>query len=314
MQKLIIHFLITLLMLKLSHGNFSALNSIYLNSVFQLEVEDLEIEFLFLIAGGLRHPIPMEKFVPYMVSIRSRNPQKYFGDNHFCAGTIFGKDLVLTTAHCVMDKRRVITKPRRLLLVAGTPNRVEPSNTTIQYPVRSLAANLNFVRKNQNDIAIIRLKGVIPENSTAIKSIRLPEGPPQFGAHCTILGWGRLCRNGPLSDLATHLGVHLFSPEECRQKLPDRFKEGMLCAGENKPFKQDPCRGDSGGPLICNNTLTGIISWTIGCGSFHAASLYTDVWYHRQWIEQQLSKSNNLTMANDILIYMLLSVLIFWRK
>ncbi|XP_061401483.1 serine protease 53-like, partial [Musca vetustissima] len=244
-------------------------------------MEDPETEFTYLIAGGSRNPIPMEKFLPYMVSIRSRNPQKYFGDNHFCAGTIIEKDLVLTTAHCVMDKRRVITKPRRLLLVAGTPNRVEPANTTIQYPVRSLVANTNFVRKNLNDIAIIRLKGLIPENSSAIRAIKLPVGPPQYGSHCTLLGWGRLCRNGPLSDLATHLGVRLYTPEECRQKLADRFKEGMLCAGENKPFKQDPCRGDSGGPLICNNTLTGIISWTIGCGSFHAASLYTDVCHYR---------------------------------
>ncbi|XP_073822342.1 trypsin-like [Musca autumnalis] len=301
-----INILIILTILIPISANVTYVQMVPLEDLLLLDMEDPEIDFIFLIVGGSRHPIPMEKFLPYMVSIRSRNPQKYFGDNHFCAGTIFQEDLVLTTAHCVMDKRRVITKPRSLLLVAGTPNRVQPANTTVQYPVRSLSANTNFVRKNQNDIAIIRLKGVIPENSNAIRAIKLPKGPPEFGSHCTILGWGRLCRNGPLSDLATHLGVRLFTPEECRKMLPHRFKEGMLCAGENKPFKQDPCRGDSGGPLICNNTLTGIISWTLGCGSLHAASLYTDVWYHRQWIEKHLSKSNKMSIVNDILILLLL--------
>ncbi|XP_075151120.1 trypsin-3-like [Haematobia irritans] len=280
-----------------------------LDDMLQFEMDDPETEFTFLIVGGMRNPIVIKKYLPYMVSIRSRNPQKYFGDNHFCAGTIFAKDMVLTTAHCVMDKRRVLTKPRRLLLVAGTPNRIEPSNTTMQYPVRSLTANTNFVRKNQNDIAIIRLKGEIPENSEHIKAIKLPNGPPPYGEYCIILGWGRLCRDGPLSGMPTHLRVKLYTPEECKQKLPDHYREGMLCAGEDRPFKQDPCRGDSGGPLICNHTLTGIISWTIGCGSIYTASLYTDVWYNRQWIDEHMRDAANYLQASN---YSIGYVLILW--
>uniref|UniRef100_A0A1I8PM31 Peptidase S1 domain-containing protein n=1 Tax=Stomoxys calcitrans TaxID=35570 RepID=A0A1I8PM31_STOCA len=282
------------------------INNSHIEKMLQLEADDPTSEFTFLIAGGLRNPVIMKKFLPYMVSIRSRNPQKYFGDNHFCSGTIFGKDLVLTAAHCVMDKRRVLTKPRRLLLVAGTPNRVEPSNTTVQYPARSLTAHTNFVRKNRNDIAVIRLKGEVPEKSDSIKAIKLPSGPPPYGSQCIVLGWGRLCRDGPLSGFATHLRVKLYTPEECQRKLPNKFKEGMLCAGEDRPFKQDPCRGDSGGPLICNDTLTGIISWTIGCGSFYAASLYTDVWYNRQWIDQHISKAYHLKPHYFVYVLLLL--------
>lgn len=69
------------------------------------ENADSESEYIFLIAGGYRVKSVLQ-LSKYMVSIRSRNPQKYFGDNHFCAGTIIGKQTVLTSAHCVMELSR----------------------------------------------------------------------------------------------------------------------------------------------------------------------------------------------------------------
>ncbi|TMW40346.1 hypothetical protein DOY81_014574, partial [Sarcophaga bullata] len=116
--------------------------------------------------------------------------------------------------------------------------------------------------------------------------------PPPHGMQCTIIGWGRLMRKGPLAAAAMTVNVLLFNEEQCKYYMQRHYHDGVLCAGDSHGQDEDPCRGDSGGPLICNNELTGIISWTIGCGTDDFPSLYTDVWYHRDWIAKHLNKAD----------------------
>ncbi|XP_017126652.2 uncharacterized protein LOC108145627 isoform X2 [Drosophila elegans] len=43
------------------------------------------------------------RLAKYIVSIRSRTPRKFFGDNHFCGGVIVSQKYILTAAHCAME-------------------------------------------------------------------------------------------------------------------------------------------------------------------------------------------------------------------
>lgn len=61
------------------------------------------------------------------------------------------------------------------------------------------------------------------------------------------------------------------------------LRDGMLCIG-NMSGGVDSCQGDSGGPAICDNLLTGIVSFGYQCARPNRPGIYTNVEYYKDWI------------------------------
>ncbi|XP_033251794.1 trypsin-like isoform X2 [Drosophila miranda] len=242
----------------------------------------------------------------YVVSLRSRTPRKYFGDNHYCGGVIVSRTFILTAAHCTMD-RKIMHRARVLLVVAGTPNRLKFwRGRTVNAPVKDVYVPENFTMFNTNNIALLKLAIELPDNPY-IAIATLPIHEPEYNINYTLLGWGRVYKGGPLASSILHVDVLLLDHQTCDDML-HTFKDEMMCAGNlENDQDENPCAGDTGSPLLLNGTVYGVVSYRIGCGSKSLPSVYTNVFAHKEWIDD-IMKTDDTVRFNSSYLSMIAAI------
>lgn len=80
-----------------------------------------------------------------------------------------------------------------------------------------------------------------------------------------------------------------MSNYECRARhdtIVPIFDYGTICAYSGR-VGAGLCSGDSGGPLIYNNTLIGIASWVVPCGLGFPDG-FTRISEYASWIEKHI--------------------------
>ena len=98
-------------------------------------------------------------------------------------------------------------------------------------------------------------------------------------------------------DTTQEVDVPVINNYECEAKLQRtrlgydfQLHPGFLCAGGE--LDRDACKGDGGGPLVCNDRgtfyLAGIVSWGIGCGKIDVPGVYVNVAKYSDWIQNNL--------------------------
>uniref|UniRef100_A0ACB8FRG8 Uncharacterized protein n=1 Tax=Sphaerodactylus townsendi TaxID=933632 RepID=A0ACB8FRG8_9SAUR len=117
---------------------------------------------------------------------------------------------------------------------------------------------------------------------------------PDVETICTVMGWGAITSPDETFPTVPHcVNITIFETKLCQDEFPCIVPENILCAGDLEGGR-DSCRGDSGGPLICDNTLHGIVS--LGgnpCGQPNMPAVYTKICKYADWIQQHLSQSRS---------------------
>uniref|UniRef100_A0A1B0FHN0 Peptidase S1 domain-containing protein n=1 Tax=Glossina morsitans morsitans TaxID=37546 RepID=A0A1B0FHN0_GLOMM len=214
-------------------------------------------DYVFMIAGGFR---PADDFLTKLtVSIRTRQPTKFFGDNHFCNGAVISWNIVLSAAHCVVDQYGVVTRPHRLSVTAGCSGRLRKTITCMEYRVLKIIPHPQFHRHRGNDIALLILETTFPASNKKIGISSLATQPPAVGTVCQAVGWGQIYWDGPFADEAICANLTVTSNNECISNYDYNFADDLLCV-MGMSFEIGLCRGDSGAPLFCDDKLHGILS------------------------------------------------------
>ncbi|XP_055591229.1 trypsin zeta-like [Uranotaenia lowii] len=220
------------------------------------------------IVGG-REASP-EQF-PFMASLRTLK------NVHRCGAAIISDRWLLTAAHCTLG-----IPHHQLRAVVGT---IDLTRGGVSYNFKQFIEHPDYNEGLlENDISILETAYPIMMSSLVrpVKMATTLTAPDQSAITC---GWGQTASNSKVSNKLQFVEAFTISNEECwlrhSSQIRHRIHSSNVCAYVQKG--QGTCMGDSGGPMIVNGVLTGLVSWGVPC-AMGVPDVYTQVASHRSWV------------------------------
>ncbi|TMW44604.1 hypothetical protein DOY81_010316 [Sarcophaga bullata] len=214
-----------------------------------------------------------------------------FGRMHKCGGSIINARTVVTAAHCLAH-----TSPSYLKVHVGENSRLVVEGA--EYDVAAIHYHEKWNSLTQDyDVGLVRIEGsFIFGNTVQPISLAGPKYKIRDGSYATVLGWGFTDLNNPqAAEVLQVAQVPIVKQTTCNRQMGGLITKRMICAG----FKSggvDACQMDSGGPLVANNKLIGIVSWGVGCALPNKPGVYARISELVPWIESSLSTKFNDTL------------------
>ncbi|MGP4018222.1 S1 family peptidase [Saccharopolyspora sp. 5N708] len=194
-------------------------------------------------------------------------------DRQICGGTLVSPIKVVTAAHCTVNP---ITgeqrSPAEIRAIAGRTDL--RSDLGVVGEVERIWAHPDYQNYvNGDDIAVLTLRTPMPQRPLAMvgPGETAPYRPGTIGR---VFGWGRTSESGPPSDTLRSVEIPIASDETCHRAYSNFDSRSMFCAGVPEGGS-DACAGDSGGPIVADGRLIGVVSYGTGCGRPNTPGVYT---------------------------------------
>lgn len=214
---------------------------------------------------------------PYQVAIEVYGRQN-------CGGSIIAKNWIITAGHCAGQSASSlkIRAGTDLTQKGGSLHQVDKIILHEKYGFKSNGVPLN-------DVALMRVKEPFQFDETR-RSIDLFRAGESMvpGKMANVSGFG-LVRGHYFPRKLQWVQVPLIENDKCNEAYLEKYggvPEGYICAAYYGKGGKNACTGDSGGPLAVDGRLAGIVSWSYNCAEPDYPTVYADVAYYRDWIDQ----------------------------
>ncbi|EAT42006.1 AAEL006421-PA [Aedes aegypti] len=228
--------------------------------------------------------------VPYTVSLND----KHVG--HFCSGTLVSNIWIVTAAHCVWGKSPCDVYIRAGSSVKNKGGTIRKLDKIITNPLFKRIKDVPF----DYDIALLRMSRPLSDHSDSIGWIPVVsfyETEHIRRNRCLVSGWGTAEKTNQRLKSAM---VGILKRSICTDKMaPEYVTQNMVCAGGQE---KDACHDDSGGPMVCNGLLVGVVSWGYGCATLHKPGVYAYIPAMWDFIASHVEMNTSYKYNNDRLL------------
>jgi secreted trypsin-like serine protease len=204
----------------------------------------------------------------------------------YCGGTLIAPTVVMTAAHCVAFSIPVLYDVvfGRSTLSASDGERI---------PVVGISWDPKYSPDRLgNDVALLHLDHA-PTGITPAPLLSAPKAAlAAAGQPAKIVGWGATYSddNGEIyPDQLRDGDVVMQSDAICDRDVGGIFEPATMTCAAAGATGQTTCHGDSGGPLLVDDsgtlTVAGITSFGLRCGSTTTPSVFTRVLGVRSWLD-----------------------------
>lgn len=254
------------------------------------------------IVNGHRSRIPS-----FVMTLDNRSGQNFRG---VCGATMISPTHAITAAHCVsnyfpndlldkMDSGYV--GPYAPWSTAG-PGKNEGYNYDVLTVKRVITHPSHRPGPGaRHDVAVVEFAEAVDTITAYPDFAPMPLCEYQFadsdtGRRGTVAGMGQTYYGGPKSEQLLEVDVNYVRNSDCAAKMSTRsmtVTDDMLCFG-GASDRKDSCGGDSGGPLLVDGCLAGVVSWGYKCAEPGYPGVYTSIWHHLDWIKSVIGSDYSL--------------------
>ncbi|ALC46483.1 CG17477 [Drosophila busckii] len=227
---------------------------------------------------------------PYQASLQTLT------GSHLCGGAIIAETWILTAAHCVAG-----WPEDRLQVAVGSLRYTEPG--AVQQVAAIYVHPYYDQPKYQNDIALLQLNQSIVYNELTQAVPLAQESWPAGSKDLIFSGWGRQSASGTYPTLLQLMQQTHIDLQQCAERLSD-YPDVQLGVNQLCVFRElniGACHGDTGGPLVYQGKLVGILNFLVPCAQ-GVPDIFMNVRYYRDWIRQVRSGNNKCAQVRQQII------------